>query len=139
MKSIVYKIICFCSALIILTSCAATKPSANIVVTDPVCAMNVNKSESYVYICSGKKYYFDSYECKETFKVNPQTFIEKKCVPNNNIIDPVCGLKMDLSESYDLKYNGKVYHFHSNECKQAFKINPTHFIMNSCTQKDSIK
>lgn len=139
MKAKVYKITFFVTILMIFVSCAATKPSGNDIVTDFVCGMKVNKFESYVWKYAGTKYYFESFDCREIFKLNPQNYIDKKCVKDSDIIDLVCGKKVDLTESYDLKHAGKVYHFHSNECRQAFKTNPEKFIANKCVPKDSIK
>jgi YHS domain-containing protein len=139
MKAKVYKIIFFVTILMIFVSCAASKLSGNEIVTDSVCGMKVNKFESYVWKYSGTKYYFESFDCREIFKLKPQYYIDKKCVKDSDIIDLVCGKKVDLTESYDLKYAGKVYHFESNECKQAFDINPEKFLANKCVRKDSIK
>ena len=139
MKNIYIVIASFSLAVIISSSCTTTKPVAEDTVVDLVCEMKVNKSESYSWKYDGKKYYFDSYNCRESFKVNPKNFLEKKCVPNDNIIDLVCGTKVKLSESFDYKFGGRVYHFHSYECKQAFKMNPEKFLKNKCAPTDSIK
>lgn len=109
------------------------------VVMDLVCGMNVNTAESFDYKYNGKIYYFDSYACKESFKNNPTNFLEKTCVPNDNIIDLVCGKKVKIEESYDFKYAKRVHHFHSYECREAFKMNPEKFMKNICVPKDSIK
>ena len=47
--------------------------------TDLVCGMKVVKADAYKYKYDGKKYYFDSYNCKESFKMNPRKFIDKAC------------------------------------------------------------
>jgi len=66
-------------ALLTLTaSCSVFKDtSAPVMKTDPVCGMQIAKSEAYHYKFEGKKYYFDKYNCKETFKMNPKKFIGK--------------------------------------------------------------
>lgn len=102
---------------------------------DPVCGMRVNTAESYDHRYEGKKYYFDSYDCREAFNRDPKAFLEKKCTLVNEATDIVCGKKVDLSESFDYKYSGKVYHFHTNDCKQAFKMNPEKFIKEQCPKK----
>jgi YHS domain-containing protein len=124
---------------LIVISCAIPKSFIAQVVIDPVCAMKVNLSESYDYIHEGKKYSFDSYDCKEAFKMNPKKYLENKCTPAKSNIDPVCGLKVDLSDSYDWKYNGKIYYFHSYDCRESFKMNPKKFMENKCAPKDSTK
>jgi YHS domain-containing protein len=128
MKSTVYLLLLLSVAS---GSCKTAKPIAGVAV-DPVCGMKVNKSESIDWKYEGTKYYFDSYQCRESFKSNPQSFLSKECVANENIIDPVCGVKVILEESYDYKYEGRVYHFHSYECKQAFKMDPDKFVKNIC-------
>lgn len=47
---------------------------------DLVCGMKVDISEGYISKYKGKKYYFDKVECKKTFDMNPQKFIDNKCV-----------------------------------------------------------
>lgn len=48
--------------------------------TDLVCGMKVNSSDAFIYKYKGKKYYFDSYNCKQAFEMNPEKFINNKCV-----------------------------------------------------------
>ena len=141
MKTTQNKITALLVVAAILSLGSTAKAQKAEIITDIVCSMNVNKAESYTAKYEGKEYYFDSYECKASFETNPKNFIVKKCTPNNNIIDLVCGVKVNLSESFDLKYSGRVYHFHSYDCKQSFKMNPEKFIKNKCatTAKDSIK
>ena len=50
-------------------------------VIDLVCGMKVDKSEAYTYKYENKKYFFDSYNCKQTFKMNPKKYLENKCAP----------------------------------------------------------
>lgn len=139
MKNTRNRIATFLLAASVFTSCTTKKPVQGDTVVDLVCGMKVNKPESYSYRYAGKKYYFDSYDCRASFKANPKNFLEKKCVPNDNIIDLVCGVKVNLAESYDYKSGGKVYHFHSYECLQTFKMNPEKFIKNKCAPGDSMK
>ena len=128
----------FAIALALIVTITPNSVKAQVTI-DPVCAMKVNLSESYDYTYEGKKYSFDSYDCKEAFKMNPKKYLENKCVPAKSNLDPVCGLKVDLSESFDWKYNGKIYYFHSKDCRESFKMNPKKFIDNKCVPKDSIK
>lgn len=141
MKTLYTQIISLLLATVFLNSCATKKVGEVKTSTaiDPVCAMSLNKSESYVWKYSGTKYYFDSFDCKESFKANPQNFLDKKCVPNDSIMDLVCGKKVDITESYDYKSSGRVYHFHSYECKESFKMNPEKFIKNKCATPVMIK
>ena len=44
--------------------------------TDLVCNMKVNKSEAYTYKYKDVEYFFDSKNCKEVFKMNPEKFLK---------------------------------------------------------------
>ncbi len=44
--------------------------------TDLVCGMKVNKSEAYNYKYKDVEYFFDSKDCKEAFKMNPEKFVK---------------------------------------------------------------
>ncbi|HWY11319.1 MAG TPA: YHS domain-containing protein [Bacteroidia bacterium] len=106
---------------------------------DPVSGMKVDKSESYDLIYADKKYYFNSYDSRAVFKMNPQKFLLNQCTLNMITTDLVCGMKVSKAESYDLKYKGRNYYFDSYECKETFKMNPEKFLKNNCVPKDSIK
>jgi YHS domain-containing protein len=45
--------------------------------TDLVCDMKVDKSHAYTYKYKGVEYFFDTKDCKEAFKMNPEKFIKK--------------------------------------------------------------
>lgn len=64
-----------------VSSCKVSKGNASSeeLMSDLVCGMKVSKSEAYIWEYEGKKYYFDSYNCKETFIMNPKKYIENKC------------------------------------------------------------
>ena len=106
---------------------------------DLVCGKKVNTAESYDYKYKDKLYYFDSYDCRESFKNNPKFFLQKVCVPNENIIDIVCGVKVNIEESFDYKYAKKVHHFHSFACRETFIKDPAKYMKNICAPKDSVK
>lgn len=67
------------SMVITLSACALFKKKPLEYAIDPVCNMKVIQSESYQFKYENKKYYFDSYECKQSFVMNPKTFLENKC------------------------------------------------------------
>jgi YHS domain-containing protein len=46
---------------------------------DPVCNMKVAKGDSFDFKFKDSVYHFDSYNCRETFKMNPEKFIGNKC------------------------------------------------------------
>lgn len=140
MKKNIYKVITLYTLALITTFCTTKKTSvAQVVITDPVCGNKVIESESYDWKYAGKKYSFDSYDCRKAFQMNPQEFIMKKCTPDDISVDPVCGMKVNMSESYDLTYKGKKYYFDSYECKETFKMNPPKFLDNKCAAADAGK
>lgn len=102
------------------------------VIIDPVCGKKVDRSESFDWKYAGKIYYFHSYDCRYSFKMNPQNYLTKNCVTDMTAIDPVCGMKVNKSECYDTKYNKVKYHFCSFECRETFKTNPKKFTDNKC-------
>ena len=135
MKNITHKLKnCIMITMISISSAVSAQ-----VTIDPVCGMKVNLAESYDYKYNGKKYSFDTQDCKNVFKINPEKYIQQSCIPANSNIDLVCGLKVDLAESYDWKYNGKIYYFHSHSCRKAFEMDPDKFIENECLPNNTIK
>lgn len=64
-------------AFVFLVSCGAIKngntPKYAI---DPVCKRKADLSEAYSYKYNGVEYFFDSYHCKEVFKMNPAQFVK---------------------------------------------------------------
>lgn len=139
MKNNLFKPAFICILLFTSISASAQKSITKEITTDIVCGMSVDKSESFDFKYKNVKYYFDSYNCREAFKKNPESFLNKTCVKNDKLIDPVCGVKVNIAESYDFKYNGRVFHFHSISCKESFKMNPEKFKNNFCGAKDSLK
>ncbi len=124
----------------IFVSCKAFAQSdSKEILLDPVSGNKVDKTESYDWTYAGKKYYFSSYDSRASFKMNPQKFLLNQCTSDMIITDPVCGMKVNKSESYDLKYKGQNYYFDSYECKETFKMNPEKFIKNKCAPQDPIK
>lgn len=66
--------------IIVLSSFSFFERQQNQKEIDLVCGMKVDISEGYISKYKGKKYYFDKIECKKTFEMNPQRFIDNKCV-----------------------------------------------------------
>lgn len=64
----------------ILGSCSVFKgQQTSATVSDLVCGMKIEQAEAYRYKHKDKKYYFCSYNCKNTFKMNPEKFISNAC------------------------------------------------------------
>ena len=124
---------------VILSCRAMAQSDTKEVLVDPVSGKKVEKSESFDWTYAGKKYYFSSYASRAAFKMNPQKFLLTQCTSDMTTNDPVCGMKVNKAESYDLKYKGQNYYFDSYECRETFKSNPEKFVKNICAPKDSIK
>ncbi|HXC03602.1 MAG TPA: YHS domain-containing protein [Bacteroidia bacterium] len=69
--------------LLYLGSCNAAQKLPNQTYLDIVCGMNVEKSEAYTSKYKGVTYYFDTYNCKHVFSMDPDKFISNQCVPPN--------------------------------------------------------
>jgi YHS domain-containing protein len=134
LKSVSIVAICF-----IFSGRVMAQVNVQDVAIDPVCGKKFDKADSYDWKYAGKKYYFDSYDCRASFKMNPQKFLLKSCTPDRTSIDPVCGMKVNKDESYDMKYKEKNYHFDSYECRETFKMNPEKFLKGFCAPKDTVK
>ena len=109
------------------------------VIIDPVSGNKVDKSESFDWKYAGKTYYFSSYESRTSFKMNPQNYLLAKCTSDKKSVDLVCGMTVNMEESYQSKFKDKIYYFDSYVCKKNFKKNPEKYLKNICAPNDSIK
>jgi len=66
--------------LVSLSSCMMFRNSPKVYVIDPVCGMKVDKNEAFIWKHDSVTYYFDTYNCKETFKMNPKKYIGNNLV-----------------------------------------------------------
>ena len=48
-------------------------------------------------------------------------------VPPENDIDPVCGMTVEPATAKPSVYDGTVYYFCAEECRQKFEADPAHF------------
>ena len=67
------------SAILFTSGCTVLKTEQPTVINCLVCGMKVDKAEAYTYKYKDTKYYFDNYNCKQTFKMNPEKFINNPC------------------------------------------------------------
>jgi YHS domain-containing protein len=98
------------------------------VTIDPVCGAQVSWWSSYYLLYKGVYFDFDSRRCRDAFKQQPLVYLVKQHGPGREQKDPVCGAKVDLSLSYDLKHAGQVYHFHSLGCRESFRLSPARYL-----------
>jgi YHS domain-containing protein len=81
----------------------------------------------------GKRYYFCAQYCKDTFETDPEKYREAGSIGKEEVIsevavDPIC--KMDVNTSTATlmsEYNGKLYYFCSQHCKETFDANPEEY------------
>ncbi|MGZ4116059.1 MAG: YHS domain-containing protein [Bacteroidia bacterium] len=69
------------AALIVFTTivaCSVFKTPEQKFAVDPVCNIKVDERDAYSYEYNKQQYYFDTYNCKETFKMNPDTYLKRK-------------------------------------------------------------
>ena len=79
-------IILFFSLLISCSTVAGSQKNAvakTTTYTDLVCGMKVDKSEAYIWKYQNTKYYFCGYDCKHVFEMEPEKYINNKCVDIN--------------------------------------------------------
>jgi len=94
----------------------------------------------------GKTYYFCCDDCVESFKKNPEKYINQEGQEglehahqhgeehaaehaDETVVDPVCGMKLKKSEAkakYD--YNGTTYYFCMEGCKEKFAKEPAKYV-----------
>ena len=107
----------------------------------------MKKSEaksSYEY--KGKTYYFCCDNCIESFKKNPEKYINQEGHEGqelvhqhgedqahehgeDSVVDPVCGMKIKKSEAKaTCEYNGKTYYFCMEGCKEKFVKEPAKYV-----------
>ncbi|MBU4490910.1 MAG: YHS domain-containing protein, partial [Euryarchaeota archaeon] len=107
-------------------------------VIDPVCNMtieDVNAAGKSSY--NGKKYYFCSKYCKESFDKDPESFLGKKTImmmpkmeglvsATSKAIgemakDPICGMVILKERSIKRDVGGRSYYFCSENCVRTFE------------------
>ena len=90
----------------------------------------------------GKTYYFCCDNCEESFKENPEKYINQKDQEAHEhahqhseehkhehademAVDPVCGMKIKKSDAKaTYEYKGKTYYFCMEGCKEKFEKDP---------------
>lgn len=85
---------------------------------------------------NGMRIYFCCSSCIDDFKKDPEKYIKKleeqgftleKTLVNEEVIDPVCRMKVTPQDAITVDYNGKTYYFCSSHCKENFLKNPEKF------------
>lgn len=96
-------------------------------VADPVCGMEMEKSEAAAdYEYNGKTYYFCMESCKEKFVQNPESYVKDN---EDKVTCPVMGHEIEKSEAAgSIEHDGKTYYFCCAGCKEKFEKNPEKYI-----------
>ena len=94
----------------------------------------------------GETYYFCCDNCAESFKENPDKYIDQEGQEghmhahqhgeeqmhqqeNGTAVDPVCGMKVKKSDAKaTYEYEGKTYYFCMEGCKEKFVENPEKYV-----------
>jgi membrane fusion protein, copper/silver efflux system len=121
------------------------------VVKDPVCGMDLDEGKAKTAGLKsehqGKDYYFCSDQCKRQFELDPTHYLAKStgdlggcdhAAPGSaiqvkavTVKDPVCGAQVEECKAKEIgytgEYQGKLYYFCSDNCKQRFARAPEVF------------
>ena len=121
------------------------------VVKDPVCGMNLDEGKAKTAGLKsehqGKSYYFCSDRCKRQFDTDPTRYLAESTPDQGScdhtspgsdikvkaeiVKDPVCGAQVDEVKAKEAgrtgEYQGKLYYFCSDNCKQRFAKAPKVF------------
>jgi YHS domain-containing protein len=90
---------------------------------DPVCGMEVKKSEAKAtYEYKGKTYYFCMEGCKEKFVKEPAKYVS---ADDSKVLCPVSKSTFNKSDAAgSMEYEGNTYYFCCAGCKEKFEKNP---------------
>ena len=116
---------------------------------DPVCGHEVDETQAKAAGLTsdyeGKTYYFCSYNCNKQFDKDPERYLHQEAqggsggsqapVVAKTAQDPVCGLPVATGPAKQAgrtsEYQGKIYYFDTDGCKQRFDKDPQHYLSGS--------
>jgi RND family efflux transporter MFP subunit len=116
---------------------------------DPVCGHEVDETQAKAAGLTsdyeGKTYYFCSYNCNKQFDKDPASYLHQAAqggsggsqapVVAKTASDPVCGLPVATGPAKQAgrtsEYQGKLYYFDTDGCKQRFDKDPQHYLSGS--------
>jgi Cu(I)/Ag(I) efflux system membrane fusion protein len=116
---------------------------------DPVCGHEVDetqaKASGLISMDKGKTYYFCSYSCNKQFDKDPESFLHQEGQAGSGgppapavaktAPDPVCGLPVATGPAKQAgrtsEYQGKLYYFDTDGCKQRFDKDPQYYLTGS--------
>jgi RND family efflux transporter MFP subunit len=116
---------------------------------DPVCGHEVDETQAkaagLTSIYKGKTYYFCSYSCNKKFDQDPERYLHQEAQAGSSgsqapevaktVRDPVCGLPVATGPAKQAgrtsEYQGKLYYFDTDGCKQRFDKDPQYYLTGS--------
>ena len=116
---------------------------------DPVCGHEVDETQAKAAGLTsdyeGKTYYFCSYNCNKQFDKDPARYVHQEAQAERgvsqtqaaakNVKDPVCSLEVAKEAAKQAgrtsEYQGKIYYFDTDGCKQRFDKDPQHYLSGS--------
>ena len=126
------------------------RPSAQAVrPKDPVCGHEVDETPARAAGLTsdyeGETFYFCSYGCNKQFDKDPGAYLHQEAkggsggsrapVVAKTASDPVCGLPVATGPAKQAgrtsEYQGKLYYFDTDGCKQRFDKDPQHYLSGS--------
>lgn len=100
---------------------------------DPICKMKVEIATSDLHSdYEGKRYYFCTQYCKDTFDENPEQYRDTSGPLLETIpkiaIDPICKMDVDIASAELVsEYKDKKYYFCAQYCKDTFDATPDEY------------
>ena len=116
---------------------------------DPVCGHEVDETQAKAAGLTsnyqGKTYYYCSYGCNKQFDNDPESYLNQEAhgggggsqapVVATTAKDPACGLIVATGPAKQAgrtsEYQGKLYYFDTDGCKQRFDKDPQHYLSGS--------
>lgn len=125
----------FVALSLVLLFTGIAQLAAEDTVVCPVSGKVIKKSEAKdTYEYKGKSYYFCCPNCKQKFIVDPEKYatgLEEK------VVCQVSGKEMKKSEAAaSYEYNGKLYYFCCEGCKEKFMKEPDKYINKKAEMKE---
>jgi Cu(I)/Ag(I) efflux system membrane fusion protein len=120
---------------------------------DPVCGHEIDEAQAkaggLTSTYKGKTYYFCSYSCNKKFDKDPEGYLHPKAqggsggsqapVVAKTARDPVCGLPVATGAAKQAgrtsEYQGKLYYFDTDGCKERFDLDPKHYLYGSAEDR----
>ncbi len=126
--------------------CAGTSQPTGRAVLDPVCGMQVDPGATAHHAThADTEYHFCSARCRQRFLADPERYTPSSAseegkgaccaaepateVSGQEVIDPVCGMRVDpATTSHHASHGGRDFHFCSERCQEKFVADPARYL-----------